>query len=206
MHGPLSVARLLNCLFQVQYGFTLICLEHTGNGCYQRAGKYLGGTAREWLIIHCAWLPPIFKKSHIVGFDTELEFPNQKDMCACFVLFFSIFFFFIFLPPLTADDSEQRSRYRRCFMCLWSTVMLTVDSLGININPHLGVCLMLLALWCDIQLMYGNEFCLQVAHLYEWLYFYIYVFKRKAYMKQEGESLNTDIYWHPFDPFECKSF
>ena len=37
------------------------------------------------------------------------------------------------------------------------------------------------------------KFCLQVAHLYQWLYFYIYVIKSQTYMKQDGVPLNTDI-------------
>lgn len=32
---------------------------------------------------------------------------------------------------------------------------------------RLGVCLMLLVLWCNIQLLYANLCCLQVAHLYQ---------------------------------------
>lgn len=56
-------------------------------------------------------------------------------------------------------------------------------------HPGVCVCLMLLALWCD---MYENSCCLQVAHLYQWLYFSIYVIKSKTYMKQRR---NADIYW-----------
>lgn len=53
--------------------------------------------------------------------------------------------------------------------------------------------------------MYANELCLQVAHLYQWLYFYIYVIKSKTYMKQEGVPLNTDIYGCSFDVLNCYS-
>lgn len=40
--------------------------------------------------------------------------------------------------------------------------------------------------------MYENSCCLQVAHLYQWLYFSIYVIKSKTYMKQQR---NADIDW-----------
>lgn len=56
-------------------------------------------------------------------------------------------------------------------------------------HQHPRVCLMLLALWCD---MYENPCCLQVAHFYQWLYFSIYVIKSKTYMKQQR---NADVYW-----------
>lgn len=90
-------------------------------------------------------------------------------------------------------------------VCVWSTVMLTFGSIDTNIILHLGVCLMLLASRCTIQLMYANSFCLRVAHLYQWLYFYICVIKSKTYMKQEGVPLNTDIYWRSSDIVNCYS-
>lgn len=38
--------------------------------------------------------------------------------------------------------------------------------------------------------------CLQVAHLYQWLYFYIYVIKSKTYKKQEVGSIKHWYHIH----------